>query len=213
MDSTIRQRSLFDNLAEDVQQPTLPIPDVSAIVGLKYLRDFIDQEKHAELLRQVDSQPWLTDLKRRVQHYGYKYDYKSRHVDYAMRIGPLPDWAEEIADILCERRLTPERPDQVIVNEYLPGQGIANHIDCQPCFTDTIISLSLGSPCVMEFTHKQTRQVVPLLLESKSLVVLQDEARHAWLHGIPSRKTDQYQNKLIRRARRVSLTFRKVILD
>ena len=130
-----------------------------------------------------------------------------------MRIGPLPQWAEEIADILCERRLAPERPDQVIVNEYDPGQGIASHVDCQPCFTATIISLSLGSPCVMGFTHKRTRQTVPLLLEPRSLVVLQDEARYVWLHGIPARKTDQYGEKTIRRERRVSLTFRKVILD
>jgi alkylated DNA repair dioxygenase AlkB len=130
-----------------------------------------------------------------------------------MRIGPLPQWAEELADILCERRLAPARPDQVILNEYLPGQGIASHIDCQPCFTDTIISLSLGSPCVMDFTRKQTRQVVPLLLESRSLVVLQEEARYGWLHGIPARKTDQYGDMMIQRGRRVSLTFRKVIID
>jgi alkylated DNA repair dioxygenase AlkB len=207
---TIQQRSLFDDLTDNAPKP---LPDLSAIVGLKYIWDFIDQEKHDDLLQQVDSQPWLTDLKRRVQHYGYKYDYKSRHVDYSMRIGPLPQWAEEIADILCERRLAPERPDQVIVNEYRQGQGIASHVDCQPCFTDTIISLSLGSPCVMDFTHKQTRQVVPLLLEPRSLVVLQDEARYIWLHGIPARKTDQYGDKTIQRERRVSLTFRKVIVE
>jgi alkylated DNA repair dioxygenase AlkB len=130
-----------------------------------------------------------------------------------MRIGPLPQWAEEIADILFERRLAPERPDQVIVNEYVPGQGIASHVDCQPRFTDTIISLSLSSPCVMDFTHKQTRQVFPLLLEPRSLVILQDEARYIWLHGIPARKTDQYEEKTIQRGPRVSLTFRKVILD
>src|SRR5262249_22705703 len=114
---------------------------------------------------------------------------------------------------LCEQGLVPVRPDQVIVNEYLPGQGIANHIDCQPCFTDTIISLSLGSPCVMDFTHKQTQQVISLLLESRSLVVLQGEARYDWMHGIPARKSDRYGGMMILRERRVSLTFRKVIVE
>jgi hypothetical protein len=57
MDTTIRQRSLFDHLAEDVAMPAILLPDLSSIVGLKYIRDFIDQEKHDHLLRQVDSHP------------------------------------------------------------------------------------------------------------------------------------------------------------
>jgi hypothetical protein len=86
-------------------------------------------------------------------------------------------------------------------------------VDCVPCFTDTIISLSLGSSCVLEFTNKETRQSLPLLLEPRSLVIMQGEARFAWMHGIPARKTDQYHNRTIQRGRRVSLTFRKVILE
>ena len=35
------------------------------------------------------------------------------------------------------------------VNEYLPGQGIAQHVDCVPCFGGTVASLSLLSPCTM----------------------------------------------------------------
>jgi alkylated DNA repair dioxygenase AlkB len=211
--NSIEQRKLFSDLLEESPNSNIKPSDVPSIPGLQYIRDFIDQQKHDDLLCQIDSFPWLTDLKRRVQHYGYKYEYKSRSVNNSMRIGPLPQWAEELADILCERRLAPERPDQVIVNEYRPGQGIANHIDCVPCFTDTIISLSLGSPCVMDLTNKETRQVLPLLLEPRSLVIMQGEARFAWMHGIPARKTDQYQNRTIQRGRRVSLTFRKVILD
>lgn len=207
------QRNLFAVLPEGSPNDILTPPDVPPIAGLKYIRDFIDQQRHDDLLGQIDLLPWLTDLKRRVQHYGYKYDYKSRSVNYSMRLGPLPQWAEELADILCVRRLMPERPDQVIVNEYRPGQGIANHVDCVPCFTDTVVSLSLGSPCVMEFANKENRQVLPLLLEPRSIVIMQGEARFAWMHGIPARKTDQYQNRTIHRGRRVSLTFRKVILE
>ena len=58
---TIQQRTLFDDLTDDAPNT---LPDLSAIVGLKYIRDFINEEKHADLLRQVDSQPWLNDLKR-----------------------------------------------------------------------------------------------------------------------------------------------------
>ena len=107
----------------------------------------------------------------------------------------------------------PELPDQLIVNEYEPGQGIASHVDCVPCFTETIASLSLGSACVMNFGNKEKERVVPLLLEPRSLVILRSDARYNWTHGIAARKTDDLQGRVIQRRRRVSLTFRKVILD
>ena len=201
-----QQLSLFDDQT-DPQSNNFPI------VGLRYISDFINREQHDELLRQIDVQPWLTDLKRRVQHYGYRYNYKSRSVDQTMRIGPLPHWVDELAGMLCNQGLMTEKPDQVIVNEYLPGQGIANHIDCVPCFADTIISLSLGSACVMELTNKKTGQLVPLVLEPRSLVVLKDEARFVWTHGIPARKSDKVGERVINRRRRVSLTFRNMIFQ
>jgi alkylated DNA repair dioxygenase AlkB len=187
-------------------------PGIATVKGLSYLPDFITPEQHEVLVQRIDSHPWLTELRRRVQHYGYKYDYKARAVDVSMRLGPLPDWALEIIRQARSRGLTDEEPDQVIVNEYEPGQGIAGHIDCQPCFTGTILSLSLLSPCVMSFKHKQTRQVVPVLLEPRSLVVMQGEARYDWTHGIAARKTDLDGGRRIVRARRLSLTIRKVIL-
>ena len=59
--------------------------------GLQYIPGFIDEPYEAELLAAIDAQPWLGDLKRRVQHYGYRYDYKNRRVDPSMVLGPLPD--------------------------------------------------------------------------------------------------------------------------
>ncbi len=201
------------NLFDEIDPVALPPVDLSEIPGLQYVPDFIDRESHNQLLRDVDAQPWLLDLKRRVQHYGYKYDYTARRINHSMRIGPLPDWAMRIASQLVERGLMPELPDQLIVNEYEPGQGIASHVDCVPCFTETIASLSLGSACVMNFGDKEKERIVPLLLEPRSLVILRSDARYKWTHGIASRKTDTFHGKTIHRRRRVSLTFRKVILD
>ncbi len=45
-----------------------------------YLPDFIDEAEERFLLGKIDDSPWLNDLKRRVQHYGYRYDYKARRV-------------------------------------------------------------------------------------------------------------------------------------
>lgn len=198
---------MFGNLF-DLQEDT---PAIS-ISGLSYLPEYISPQQEAELIRTIDAQPWITELKRRVQHYGYRYDYKARNVAPESRLGLLPEWLTAYANRLCTGDFFPQPPDQVIVNEYQPGQGIAPHIDCVPCFADTIASLSLGSTCVMEFTHVETRQKIPILLEPRSLVVLSSDARYRWQHAIPHRKTDRHHGTIFPRGRRLSLTFRRVIL-
>lgn len=197
-----QQSFLMDKKAE---------PEIN-ISGLTYIPDFISAQEQDFLLSQIDHQPWLTDLKRRVQHYGYKYDYKARMVDNNAYLGPLPDWLSSLSKKLYDGGIFPSTPDQVIVNEYLPGQGISAHIDCVPCFADTIASLSLGSPCIMDFTNPKTGEKKSLALEDRSLIILLGPARYEWQHAIPARKSDILNGTKTERARRVSLTFRNVIL-
>jgi len=64
----------------------------------------------------------------------------------------------------------------------------------------------------MEFTHTETREKMPLLLEPRSLVILSGDARYRWQHAIPHRKTDRYNGQIFSRGRRLSLTFRKMII-
>jgi alkylated DNA repair dioxygenase AlkB len=190
------------------------VTKITEIKGLRYVRNFITKQEHDYLLQQIDASVWLDDLKRRVQHYGYKYDYKRRNIDLSMKIGELPSWALQVANKMYAEGLINYLPDQVIINEYQVGQGISPHIDCEPCFEDTIISLSLGSTCVMDFVHKDDKdQKLHKLLEPCSLIILQDEVRYNWFHGIKPNKTDNYNGRKIVRQRRVSLTFRKVILN
>ncbi|AWL09613.1 uncharacterized protein HME7025_01761 [Aquirufa nivalisilvae] len=188
------------------------INDISMIQGLTYLPNFIDKLEVKYLIESINAEPWLSDIKRRVQHYGYKYDYKARSIDYSMFIGKLPSWAMIMAQRLFDEKHISELPDQLIINEYQPGQGIANHVDCEPCFGNTIISISLGSSCVMDFINLRTKQKVEVMLESGSLVVLTGEARHNWTHGIAQRKTDNFKGMKTERRLRISMTFRKVIL-
>lgn len=178
-----------------------------------YLPNFIDGAEERLLIGEIDSQPWLGDLKRRVQHYGYRYDYKARRVTRDSYIGPLPAWLNSLATQLKEDGVFKTMPDQIIINEYLPGQGIAAHVDCEPCFGDTIASLSLGSACIMEFSSLHSEQAISRCLEPRSLLVLQDEARFDWKHGIPARKSDMINGERVARDRRVSLTLRTVMLD
>lgn len=183
------------------------------IPGLSYIPDFITEHEQKLLLEMIDSAPWLLDLKRRVQHYGYKYDYKKRTVDPSMKVGDLPDWIMQVGTRIKEMNFMEYVPDQVIVNEYEPGQGIAPHIDCEPCFENVIASLSLGSFCLMDFYKKEDLKIKKsFTLKPGSLLVLNDESRYKWLHGIAARKSDMLNNEKHLRERRISLTFRKVIL-
>ena len=199
---------------EQLQMPLLLETEVDAIPGLSYVADYITEEAQTWLLAKVDNGLWLDDLKRRVQHYGFKYDYRKRKVDMSMHVGQLPYWLERLSQKLHRDGYMPEIADQVIVNEYLPGQGISAHIDCEPCFKDTIVSMSLASSCIMYFTNKLDHTLkIPVLLEPRSIVVLTGHARYEWLHSITARRYDEWESNRLERGRRVSLTFRKVIVQ
>lgn len=183
------------------------------IEGLSYHLEFLSESEETELIRAIDNEPWLHDLKRKVQHYGYKYDYRARKIDQSFRIGNLPDWSTPIAEKMISQGLINFEPDQLIINNYEAGEGIAMHIDCEPCFSDTIISLSLNSDIVMDFQHVSSHDKEELLLRRRSLLIMTGDARYQYKHGIAPRKKDMFNNHTRKRQRRISLTFRKVILE
>jgi alkylated DNA repair dioxygenase AlkB len=182
------------------------------IPGLKYVAQYISQEEHNGLTEAIDKQPWINDLKRRVQHYGYRYDYKRRSVSSDMKLGALPSWAQDFAKKFQVDELADFSPNQVIVNEYYPGQGISKHIDCIPCFGAIIVSLSLSSSCVMEFINIKSKEKRAIFLQPRSLLVMSGDARYRWQHLIPARKKDLYNGEEKSRSRRISITFREVLL-
>lgn len=132
--------------------------------------------------------------------------------------------------------------DQLTINHYLPGQGnlkltntwkkiaffiyiyiyirysfllfqgIPPHVDTHSPFEDTILSLSLGSSCVMNFKKGDAK--VDVVLPRRSLLVMTGEARYAWTHGISSKRSDSIETTdgVIKQTRgvRTSFTFRKV---
>ena len=186
-------------------------PDVP---GLRYVPDFISPEEEDRLIERIDGCEWLTDLKRNVQHYGWRYDYTARHVDSSMRLGRLPDWADSIGQRLVTEELLSTPPDQVIVNEYKANQGISRHVD-SPGFADGIATISLLESWEMVFRQRGTQELkVSRRLERRSAMVLTGPARYDWTHEIPPRKTesDPSSGQRLKRKRRISLTFRRVIV-
>lgn len=147
-----------------------------------------------------------TSLRRRVQHYGFRYAYDKPRLDVAE---PIPPWAINLCEackavgLLC----SPE-PNQVIVNEYVPGQGITPHVDHEKLFGPYVMAVSLGSGCVMDFTCKETGKAHHVFLPPRSAYKMEGDARYLWTHGIAARVTDKVGSSRIERGTRVSVTYR-----
>ena len=100
--------------------------------------------------------------------------------------------------------VNPTRARQAIINLYHVGEGITPHIDLLGRYGDGIIGVSLNSSCVMRFDRaehgtqsdkdiggfqdKSARW--DLYLPERSIIVLSQEARYDWTHGIDKKKRD-----------------------
>lgn len=180
------------------------------VPGLHYVPDWLDSAHQHRLAAEIDSAPWSTELRRRVQHYGHRYAYGRRSVSVEPAT-PLPAWATELAGRLHAEGHLDRPADQVIVNEYEPGQGISAHVDCVPCFGPAVAAISLGSACTMDFLGPAIS--VPVRLEPGGLCVMTGPARYEWKHAIAARRSDPSPSGpgRIPRGRRVSITFRTVL--
>lgn len=168
------------------------------IKGLIYEDDFINESEEKKLLEFINSQNWSNKLSRRTQHYGFEYVY-----DKFNTLNKAPEIPAIFNDILDSiNKKFNKKFDQLIINEYTPGQGIAPHIDNFKLFDDTIVSISLGSTYPMEFTYNDKSYTV--ILKNRSLVALTNDARYKYKHSISARKYDDG----VLRGTRISLTFR-----
>ncbi len=174
------------------------------VPGITYVPDYLTDTEHDQFIAVVDQSAWLRSLDHDAQVYGYSYSHRLRA---ATHIGELPDWATGLARRLREDGHIEALPNQLVVNSYKPGEGFWDHID-HAVFGETVVSLSLGSPCIMQFSHERPARSEGLLLEPKSLLVMSGQGRWEWKHGIPPRTSDVWQGREYTRARRVSLTFR-----
>ena len=176
--------------------------------GARLVPDIVTEAEERRILMRIADAPWLTNLSRRVQHYGYRYSYRDRATDRHAPAPAFPRWADVIGERL--RPLFDGRlPEQCIVNEYRPGQGIGMHAD-HAAFGAIVVSLSLGAAWHMQFRPRSARPYVRhglpsdevAVLPRRSALVLRGPARSAWMHAIdPASNADQAVT-------RVSATFR-----
>lgn len=179
---------------------------MARVSGLLYTPSFLTDDDEHTLLNLIDNQPWSAALKRRVQHYGYSYNYQARNTSLTQ---PLPDWLRQLGERVSAAVDGHPRFDQVIINEYTPGQGIAAHVDHRELFGPVVVTVSLGSDVVMDFANGGI--TVPVLLERRSMTCLTGPARYTWTHRIAARQSDMVAGQRRARFRRVSVTFRTIM--
>ncbi|WP_036252805.1 alpha-ketoglutarate-dependent dioxygenase AlkB [Methylobacter sp. BBA5.1] len=99
-----------------------------------------------------------------------------------------------------------DRFNSVLVNLYRNGEDYVGwHADNEPELGDRpfIASLTFGAERQFAFRHKQSFEQGQVLLRSGSLLVMQPDFQHHWLHSIPMQKNVSRE--------RINLTFRKVL--
>lgn len=181
----------------------------TSVPGLYLYRDFISPSLEEELIKEIDAQPWVVDYDRRLQYYGYRNELEKPY-DLVRFPVAIPPKIYSFSEKLVEQKILEQQPDQVIINEYDPGQGIRPHKD-RNYFDNQICGINLGSGCVMKFIKIKGGEVIDVEIPRRSLYVMQDEARYKYNHAIPPRKKDKIDGNLQHRERRVSITYRKVM--
>lgn len=178
--------------------------------GLRIYEDFIDEKCEQALLSELDEGKWgnvAGAASRRVQQFGRAHPYKGRH--YPKEAPEMPKGVAALGEKLVTDRAVAAAPDQVIVNDYVPGQGIGAHIDSVLFYGPEIATVTLGSGAVMQFRFGDS--VFDVYLPPRSLAVLSGRARYIYSHEIAARKTDVVNGAVVARKRRVSVTYRKML--
>lgn len=132
------------------------------------------------------------------ENYSYAYSNITRH---ALK------WTKELLELknMVEEK-TGEVFNSVLLNLYHTGEeGMAWHSDDEKTLgkDTTIASFSFGAERKFSFRHKQTKEVVSMMLEHGSLLVMKDTTQTHWLHCLPKSKRITTP--------RVNLTFRTMI--
>ncbi len=175
-------------------------------IGLRYDDGFIEETQEEELLARLSSLSLMpitirgNASKRTAAHFGFRYDYGSRTLRKAEPIPPefgsLTMRVEKFAG------LTEGSIDEVLVNRYPHGASIGWHSDAD--VYKTIIGISLGASCTLQFRTKEetNRRVFELLVAARSIYIMSGPAQSQWQHHIPATAGERY-----------SLTFRSFTRD
>ena len=199
--------SLFDDQSELIEN-ILPYDGVTSYYG-KVFSEKESNDFFNRLMREIE---WKSDqavifgkvieTKRKVAWYGdepFSYTYSGRTKT------ALP-WNETLLRIKEKiETVSGEIFNSCLLNLYHDGsEGMAYHSDGEKDLKDNgaISSVSFGAERKFNFKHKTTKELVSLILENGSLLMMKDTTQKFWLHRLPT------TTRVIKP--RISLTFRTI---
>jgi len=178
--------------------------------GFSLVKNYLTENEEVDLINQINNKVWIKDYQRNLQYYNYRNELFEPY-DLIPIPNKIPDFLQKLIDKMILDGVVTERPDQIIINEYKPGEGLKPHFDRKDYYQNTIVGISLESGTVIEFYKIPEKKKI--YIPRRSLYILKDDARYLWKHGIPARKKDVVDNKEIPRQTRISITFRNVIKE
>jgi len=181
-----------------------------------YLPEFIQDEEEHYLIRKItetSQQKWRNLPNRRLQIWGGELSAKSTLIpqDFPVFVNSFPDILQRIRDTGAFTLSPHAEPNNIILNEYLPGQGIMPHED-GPSYHPVVATLSLGSHAVFNYYQYRTdwsleelpapsssvgrsinkKPILSVLLEPRSLVITTSSLYTSHLHGIEDLEEDVF---------------------
>ena len=141
--------------------------------------------------------------KRKTAWYGdsdYLYTYSNitkQALPWTKELYGLKQMVEEFAGV---------KFNSCLLNLYHNGnEGMGWHSDDEKSLgkDNTIASLSFGAERKFLFKHKQTKQIISLVLEHGSLLIMKAATQRNWLHSLPKSKNIVQP--------RINLTFRTIV--
>lgn len=187
--------------------------------GFYYFKNIITSEVGDNIITFLNNQEWkgvsTSENGRKVQQYGFEYDYSTRKGTDYKKIADIPESLillqkiaiDSIKKLVDEETVNQCKLNQCIVNKYEPKQGISAHVD-KETFGPIIVCFTLGSGTTMTFTRILNREkvIVEKYVEPNSIYIMSGDSRYDWKHEIKPRIADND----IRRKTRISVTFRTV---
>ncbi|XP_043250772.1 alpha-ketoglutarate-dependent dioxygenase alkB homolog 6 [Colletes gigas] len=168
-----------------------------------YVPNFITKEEEVEIVKHINNAPlpkWTQLSHRRLQNWGGIPHPKG------MIAEKIPIWLQKYVDKVssCGVFENDKLPNHVLINEYLPGQGIMAHSD-GPLFHPIVTTISCGSHTLLDFYKRldtaqlqQPNLEFSFLLERRSLLILREDLYHCYLHSIAERDADIVSRHVIK---------------
>ena len=164
-----------------------------------YTANFITDEQAVDLVSFLNEEDFADEGSRKVSSYGEQYQYNGSN----STPNPIPEQMSWIADKIKSEFNLQYDLNQVLVNKYESSAELPPHSDNEGSIDpeSSIYTISLSSPGIIEFTHKNSEAKQELTVEPNSLYSMSQHSQNFYKHHV-------IQNSL--ELTRYSITLRSV---